>query len=112
MKQHSDLSARERTVASERAKILDQYYDLREDGYARLQVCNQVGVSSATISRWSRAYNKYGLVGLADKMSARRGGQSKMPEAQINFLHKATDTQVRPIFWPSIEMTIYRSVLL
>ena len=96
MKNYSDLNNRERTVAIKRAGILDQYIGLKKNGCTRQEACRHLSVSSTTLSRWSRAFREHGLVGLADKMSNRRGGKSKMSEAQKNFLDKTTHTEFRP----------------
>jgi len=90
------LSERERAVANKRAAILDKFYGLKDSGCNAAKACAQVGVSRPTISRWSKAFNDHGLVGLADKTSKRRAGKSLMTEDQKQFLHKATLTQPKP----------------
>jgi len=96
MKHFSDLSERERTIAIERSKILDLYNAYRKGGFTVVEACAEVEVSNPTISRWSRAFREYGIVGLADKKSKRRGGQSKMTKEQKGFLYKTTLAQPQP----------------
>jgi len=99
----TDLNERERKVATERAVILDQYFQLKNNGYTRVQACKEIGVSGPTISRWSKAYDSHGVAGLADKKANRRAGKTKMSEDQKNFLYRSALTQHQPKL-----MTIYR----
>ncbi|NQT63977.1 MAG: Mu transposase C-terminal domain-containing protein [Candidatus Marinimicrobia bacterium] len=103
----SDLTDRERDVAIKRADILDQYQGLRDSGYKVAEACAEVGYSNPTISRWSRALENKGMVGLADKKSKRRSGKSIMTDDQKNFLYRTTLTQHQPKL-----MTIHREEYL
>jgi len=94
---------RERKVVLERADILNRYKIMRADGMTAPHARERLGVTAPTLSRWSRAFEEFGLAGLADKTSKRRGGKSKISKDQKNFLYKATLTQHKPKI-----MTIYR----
>jgi len=99
----ADLDDRQRQVAIQRARLLKKYTDLRRSGMTAAAARKEIDISPATHSRWSKAQERYGLVGLADRTGERRGGQSVMNDTHKMFLYKTALTQHQPKL-----MSIYR----